>query len=178
MKGAMADTALVSVFCADRTGLVAAITGLLFELGVNLGDTSFAVLGEGAEFSSLCELPDGVPLAAIEDGLAALPELDGAEVAVRSFGLDPSPGPSAVVTHHVTVSGGDQPGLVARLCETFVQFRANIVSLNAGVVPESEGGRYVVRFAVWIPDGAAESCLATVANTAGTLRLTCHWQLA
>ena len=36
---------LVSVFCPDRTGLIAAIAGRLFDLGANLGDTSFTVLG-------------------------------------------------------------------------------------------------------------------------------------
>ena len=48
---------LVSVFCPDRTGLVSAIAGRLFEIGANLGDTSFAVLGAGAEFSAICDIP-------------------------------------------------------------------------------------------------------------------------
>jgi hypothetical protein len=31
--------------------------------------------------------------------------------------------------------------------------------------------------AVHIPKPAAASCLATVANTAGSLGLTCHWEV-
>jgi len=41
---------LVSVFCPDRKGLISDIAGRLFELGGNLGDTTFAVLGEAAQF--------------------------------------------------------------------------------------------------------------------------------
>src|SRR5262245_7561107 len=52
--GPMAKSALVSVICEDRTGLIAAITGRMFDLGINLGDTTFAVLGTGAEFTTLC----------------------------------------------------------------------------------------------------------------------------
>ena len=44
----MTDYALVSIFCPDREGLVAAVTRRLFDLGINLGDTAFSVLGLGA----------------------------------------------------------------------------------------------------------------------------------
>jgi glycine cleavage system transcriptional repressor len=170
----MANVALVSIFCPDRTGLVAAITGYLFDRGGNLADTSFAVLGEAAEFSAVCEFPDGTAFESVEAELGRLPELDGAEIAVRPFRLSPVHGQAAEVTHHITVTGGDQPGLVARLCETFVQFRANIVSLNAG---RSAGfPSYTIRFAVCIPAENGNACLATIANTAGNLQLSCHWE--
>ncbi len=53
----MDGTALISILCPDRAGLVAAIAGHLFDLGVNLRDTSFAVLGQGAEFTAVCVSP-------------------------------------------------------------------------------------------------------------------------
>ena len=56
----MADTALVSIICEDYAGLIAEVTGHLFDLGVNLGDTTFAVLGGAAEFTSVCELTPGI----------------------------------------------------------------------------------------------------------------------
>ena len=59
----MSNIALVSVLCQDHPGLIAAIAGRLFDIGANLGDTTFAVLGGAAEFNSVCELPDAnVPL--------------------------------------------------------------------------------------------------------------------
>ena len=53
----MASVALVSILCADRVGLVSAISDHLFDAGVNLRDTIFAALGAGAGFTSVCELP-------------------------------------------------------------------------------------------------------------------------
>lgn len=170
----MAEVALISVLCPDRPGLVAAITGCLFDLGANLGDTGFSVLGSGAEFSAVCDLPAGVGLDAVSDSLGRLPELDDAEITVRPYGLNPDHGESGEVTHQIVVGGGDQPGLVARLCETFGQFRANIVSLNAGRSAIS-GNNYVIRLAVWIPPQSADACLATVSNTAQHLQLSCDW---
>jgi glycine cleavage system transcriptional repressor len=168
----MASVALVSVLGPDRVGLVAAIAEHLFDVGVNLRDTTFAALGSGAEFVALCELPAGVTAGEIEAGLKQLPELEGAEVRAVPYAFDPSPGPSGSITHRITISGGDQLGLVARLAEVFKQYDANIVRLEARKLPETEGGLYVTRFAVSIPDDRASLCLATVGNTAGALGLT------
>jgi len=168
----VANTMLISILAADRTGLVAAVAGCLFDLGANLGDTTFAVLGEGAEFSSVADLPVGVRPADVRDALNALPEVAGGKVEVEPFAYKPHFGPTARVTHRITVTGGDQPGLVARLAEAFGQYRANIVHLEAQKFSDPAPGRYITRFAVSIPPDAADSCLATVTNTAGSLNLT------
>lgn len=168
----MASVALVSILAHDRVGLVAAIADCLFAASVNLRDTTFAVLGKGAEFTSVCELPDGVTAEALLDALALVPELDGAQVRVVPYGFDVQPGPMGRITHRVEVSGGDQLGLIARLAEIFAQNGANIVRLDAQKLSEAEGGRYVTRFSVWLPADRATLCLAAVTNTAGALGLT------
>jgi len=168
----MTTTAIVTVLCPDKTGLVSAITGALWELGANLMDTSFSVLGGGADFSAVCELPASLDVDEVQKSLATLNILAGAEVAVKPYSFAPHHGPKGDVTYRITVSGGDQPGLVAQLCETFVEFGANIVSLHAGPLAEQQG-RYVVRLAVSIPAQSADACLATVGNTAEALGLSC-----
>jgi glycine cleavage system transcriptional repressor len=170
----MTATALVSISCPDRTGLIAEVAGCLFDLGANLGDTSFAVLGTAAEFTAVCELPDGVTLQAVRSRLKGLIVLEGAEIVVKPFTLGTVHSPSGRVTHQVAVSGADRPGLIARLCETFASFGANIVRLDSERVPDARGDAYVARFAVNIPDARASACLATVSNTAEGLQLTCR----
>ena len=165
------STVLVSVFCSDRTGLVAAISGRLFDLGADLGDTSFAMLGSGAEFTSVCDLPASVSALEVEADLSRLPLLAGARISVRPFEMDSAHGPAGTITHRVLVSGGDRPGLVARLSEVFGEFQANIVRMDAQRVPEQ--GIYVTRFSVAIP-ARVEACLNTISNTAGELNLSCH----
>ena len=167
----MISVALISILCHDKVGLVSSVADHLFSAGVNLRDTTFAAMGTGAEFSSVCELPPGLEVKDLERGLAALPELADAEVKVLPFKFDPAPGPMGRITHRIEVSGGDQLGLIARLAEIFTQFGANIVRLEAQKLPEADGDRYVTRFAVWLPPDRAETCLAAVSNTAGSLGL-------
>lgn len=170
----MSETVLVSILCPDRTGLIAAVTGRLYDLGVNLGDTTFAVLGGGAEFTGICELPPGVSPQTVEQDLKGLPELAGGQVAVSSFALPDVHGPSAKVTHRIEIAGRDMPGLVARVAEAFNEFGANIVRLNSERIPGTGGARYVTRIAAWIPESKADACLATLANTAAQMNLTCR----
>lgn len=170
----MPSVALVSILCADRVGLVSAIADHLFDSGVNLRDTNFAALGSGAEFTAVCELPEEVGVEALEQGLARLPALERAQVRVVPYSFDPEPARTGRVTHRIAVSGGDQLGLVARLADVFAQYDANIVRLEARKLSEAEGGLYVTRFAVSVPPESADLCLATVANTAGSLGLACE----
>ncbi len=166
----MAHNVLVTVFCPDRTGLVAEITAALFDLGANLGDTNFAMLGSGAEFTSVCELPDVVTAKQVINDLRAIRDLSTAQISVIPFTFETVHGPTGKITHRFTVRGGDSPGLIARLCEVFVEYKANIVRLAA---EKQADGDYTIRFSVWIPEENTDSCAATVRNTAEGLQLAC-----
>lgn len=171
---AMTQTLVIRIVCPDRTGLIAAVTGQLFDIGADLGDTAFQAVAGRAEFSAVCQLSESVEASALRADLAALPDLAGGQVSVES----PGGGADAQVTHRIVVSGGDRPGLIARLSEVFGQYGANIVRLDANRIPGPSGGRYVTRLAVTVPPSRVQACLATVVNTAGELRLSCHWEEA
>jgi glycine cleavage system transcriptional repressor len=166
---------LVSIFCPDQSGLVAAITGRLFDLGANLGDASFAMLGHGAEFTAICQVPDHVGPDILEGELRTLRELTDATISVKAFGLGADNAPGGKITHVLTVGGGDRPGLIARLAEVFASFKVNIVRMDAQTLPGAGHGRYVTRFALSIPASAVKACTATVGNTAGEMGLSCDW---
>ncbi|WP_337995713.1 glycine cleavage system protein R [Oleispirillum naphthae] len=170
----MSQLFIVSVVCPDRTGLIAALAECLFDLGANLGDAAFAVLGRGAEFSAVCDMPDGIAPAAVEAALKALPETEGGEVSVRAFAFAAEQDHTGRTTHAIEVGGGDRPGLVARLAEVFQQYGANIVRLNSTRSGRGSAASYLVRIAAYIPEETSASCLNTVANTAGELGLTCR----
>ncbi len=172
----MAHTVLLSVHCADRTGLVADVAGELFNLGANLGDTSFSVLGTGAELTSLCDLPNDITADEVEEKVRSLEQMAEADISVTPFDLSTTAGPEGDITHLISVKGGDRPGLIARLCEVFVQFKANVVRMNSRKTPGSKIPQYEILFSVSVPHEAENSCLATVTNTAGELGLTCQWQ--
>lgn len=172
----MSTTLRISVFCSDTVGLISAITGRLFDLGANLGDTTFSVLGTGAEFTAVCDVPTHVSKEEIEKQLQSLELLHDADVTVSAFKLSSVHGPKANITHRLSVKGGDNPGLVARLTEVFVEFSANIVRLNSTRILGEAGDQYMINFEVWIPQSSANACLATIANTASALQMQCHWE--
>jgi glycine cleavage system transcriptional repressor len=170
------NTALISIICQDSAGLIADVTGRLYDLGVNLGDTTFAVLGGGAEFTLVGKLPPDLTLPDVERELRALPLLQGAQLTVAPFTFRESHDQSAQITHRIELTGDDSPGLIARLSEAFRPMGANIVRLNSESVPSASGARFMLRLAVFVPESKAAVCMATVANTAGQMNLTCRWQ--
>ena len=55
--------------------------------------------------------------------------------------------------------------------------KKEFVRLNAERVDAPGGGsQYAVIISVCLSEASADTCLATVANTAGSLGLTCHWE--
>ena len=167
----MHNAYLVSVLSSDKTGLVSAISGCLFDLGINLGSTSFTILGSGAKFTAVCESASGVSKASLEEALASLAELSGAEIQVVDFEFSPSPAANTEITHRITIQGGDHPGLVARLTEVFMEFDANIVRLNAEPISNDGEKQYLIRIAVWMPANREHACLASISNTASSLQM-------
>jgi glycine cleavage system transcriptional repressor len=172
----MTTTALISVNCEDHPGLIAEVTGRLFDLGVNLGDTSFAVLSGSAEFTMVARLPQGIAIGDVEKELRSLEQLKDAKLNVSPFQYNEIRTEQAHVTHRVEITGDDSPGLIARLSEALPKFSANIVRLNSESVPSDSGARFLLSMAISVPPAKAATCMATVANTASQLNLKCHWQ--
>jgi len=175
----MSIAAFITISGKDRLGLVAELTARLFDLGGDLGDTSFAVLGTGFEFSAVVDFPDGTRLDDIGRELQALPTMADTDFRIEQFRFESAHDETGRITHRIRISGGDQPGLIARLSEVFVGFDANVVRMNCERVPDDEGyPRFITRFGVAIPPERATACLAAIGNTAGQLEMTCTWDEA
>lgn len=173
----MANVALISITGKDQLGLIAELTARLFDLGGDLADTTFAVLGTGFEFTAVVEFPDDAVLDEIGRELQALAALEDTNFHIEAFRFDAAHEESGHITHRIRISGGDQPGLIARLSEVFAGFGANVVRLNSERLADSEGGqaRFVIRFGVAIPEVRVGACLAAIGNTAGQLEMACTW---
>ena len=168
-------TALVSIMCEDRPGLIADVAGRLYELGINLGDTTFAVLGSGAKLTLVAKLPSDISISDVDEELRSMPVLRGADLEVAPFAYRETHDQSAHITHRIEITGDDSPGLIARLSEAFAGFDANIVWLNSESLEGASGARFLLRMAIFVPGEKAAACMATVANTAGQMNLKCEW---
>tara|TARA_R110000772_G_scaffold86936_4_gene181598 strand:+ start:1663 stop:2253 length:591 start_codon:yes stop_codon:yes gene_type:complete len=167
---AMADyKALLSVFSKDRVGLISLVTGHLFDKGINLEDTSFAVLGKGGEFTSVIDIPTDLSEKALIDELHSLEGMESADIDVRRFSFGDVDTPPTEVTHHIHCEGPDQPGVLARLSEVFIDFDANIVRLKSDQIDQNGKKKFITRFSVYIPQARVSNCLAALDNTASAL---------
>ncbi|WP_262691413.1 glycine cleavage system protein R [Kordiimonas aestuarii] len=167
------DKYLISIIGRDQTGVVSSVTGYLFEIGANLADSAFAVLGEAFEFSCVAEFSAGAAVEEVAEGLEGLALLDGARITVTAFPFALSRGNSATITHIVDISGGDRPGLVARISEVLMDYNANIVRMSSKRVPAGDSFDYRTRFAINVGEGRFSALEAALYNTAGSLRLNC-----
>lgn len=158
--------ALLSIYSNDRVGLISEVTGYLFDQGVNLGDTTFAILGKGGEFTSIIEIPDDVTEDEISKDLTSIEGLKGAEVHVKRFSIKEAETPPKNITHRIKCEGEDQPGLLARLSEVFIDFDANIIRLKSDRMETATGTHFITRFSVNIPEQRTSNCIAALGNTA------------
>jgi glycine cleavage system transcriptional repressor len=171
----MSNTLLVSVICPDRPGLISSITGLLFDLGINLADASFAVLGTGSEFTAICEASDKISPDMLTELLHGLDDMENADIKVTSFKWGTSRGEAGNISHRIMLQGDDQPGLVARLTEVISDYDANIVRMDTKTLSAADRREYLIELAVSIPKARADACLAAIGNTAASLNMKSSW---
>lgn len=174
----MAENALISYIGPDRAGLIAKVTGRLFELGGDLGDVTFAALGEAAEMTLICEVPKDLTVDKLQKELRALPEVQAGELKITPFQLKAMLGPSSRITHRIILSGGDRPGLVSKITKILDEHGANIVRMNAERLMGASGKQYISRFAISLREERAPACLASIVTLAGELKLTFRYETA
>ena len=166
---------LISIIGRDRVGVVSEVSGYLFDIGANLADGSYAVLGEGFEFSCIASFNQNTDLTEIQDGLLQLETLTDARITITPFAYSAERADTATITHVVEITGGDRPGLIARMSEVLVEYDTNIVRMSSKRVIDEEGeAHYRTRFAISAISERFEALSAALFNTAGSLRLDCN----
>lgn len=160
---------LVNVVCKDQTGLIAQISGALFDLGINLGSTHFALLGEGAEFSAVCETENHILEEDIMEQLRNIENMEDAQITIKPFEHAANKPDNAKISHHIIIDGGDHAGLIARLSEVFIEFDGNIVRMITEKHLAKPHNLYHIEIDAYIPPERADACLATLSNTASSL---------
>lgn len=135
----------------DRPGIVAAVTGALYEQGCNLEDCSMTILSGHFAMMLLVRGPDGVTAASLERALAAAAEPLGLTVAVREVEEETG---AAVVgePHMVAVYGADRPGIVHRVTSLLAERGVNITDLDTRVIGGADEPVYAMQLEVTVPE--------------------------
>ena len=133
---------IISVLGNDRPGIIAAVSRLLYENDSNIENVSQTSLQSEFAGIFIATVPAGMPLPALEDGLADVLDPMGLQVHVKP--VEPRHeetngmiGESFVIT----TRGPDQKGLVARVTEIIARHQVNITNCQAvfkgGADPDS-----------------------------------------
>ena len=153
----------VTAVGADRPGIVAAVTQVLFEHGCNIEDSRMAILGGHFSMMLILALPEGTAVDRLEEALSEPGRALDLVVTVRPVGetaADAAAGSPFVVS----VYGADHPGIVARVSGLLAEHGVNISDLATHVI-EGDPPVYVMVLEVTLPSDAApvEAALKTLA---------------
>lgn len=139
----------VTAIGVDRPGIVAGVTGALFEQGCNLEDVSSTILAGHFSMMVLVRAPDAVSAAGLEGSLRPVAEEFDLVVAVREVGsarVEISP-----ATHMVSVYGSDRPGIVYKVTSALAAADVNVTDLTSRVIGDPEDPVYALMLEVAAP---------------------------
>ena len=148
---------MVVALGADQTGVVAALSGALVELGCNLSDTQMAVLQGYASMMLVVDAPPSVTTDQLHSALSRGTEGLGQALWVQPLSEAPVAAPAGRLWV-VSVQGADRPGVVYEVTRLLAEDGLNIVDLQArssgpvgslaiqvSVPPEIDGNKVAAR---------------------------------
>lgn len=164
----------VTAIGADRPGMVAAVTEVLFQHACNLEDSRMAILG-GHFAMMLVVDPGPTDAATLENALSNVADDLGLTIAIRPI-ADLAAHTSAGAPHVLSVYGADRPGIVFDVTQALADAKVNIVDLRTHVAG-SDPAVYIMLLDLEVPGDPAvlEQRLKELAATRGidlTLRPT------
>jgi len=155
----MPNYAMLSAIGRDRPGIAAGVSGILFEKGCNIEDSTMARLGGDFAIMLMLRLPEGTTVRQIEQELAPL--RDDLKLTIQLTDLRPEDAMEApgVPKHVVSVYGADKKGIVAKITRHLADHSVNITNLTTHVVHHAEP-LYIMLIEVEIPPYVDSDTLA------------------
>jgi glycine cleavage system transcriptional repressor len=143
----------VTVVGHDAPGIIAAVTGVLADLGGNLEDSSMTLLR--GHFAMTLLVTVDREQAEVQSAVAAVTEPRGLLLWARA--VPPERDTGSPGTHHVlTVHGGDRPGIVSAVTAVIANRGGNVTDLTTRLT----GELYLLVAEVDLPPGADAEALA------------------
>jgi glycine cleavage system transcriptional repressor len=138
----------------DRPGIVAAVTGALYEAGCNLEDATSTILRGHFSMMLVVSVPEGLDASDLERSLQPIGGDLGLVITARS--VDETNLAIELPTHMVSVYGADRPGIVFKVAELLAAHGANITDLTSRVIGSEEHPVYALMLEVVLAERAAE----------------------
>jgi glycine cleavage system transcriptional repressor len=142
----------VTAIGADRPGIVAGVTQVLYELGCNLEDATSTILRGHFSMVLIVRTPAGTDPPSLEERLGAVAER--LELVITARHVDETRADVVAPTHMVSVYGSDRPGLVFRVAELVANAGGNITDLESRLIGPQDSPVYALMLEVALGEDA------------------------
>lgn len=135
----------LTVMGRERPGIIAAITGVLYELECNIRDSTMTVLANEFAMLLIVELPDTVSSADLDQALLDAQRRFDLSIFIKRLTEDEvryQP-PSGTKIWAVTIYGGDRKGIVHHVASVMARKGISITELKTKVIGGLEGAGIV-----------------------------------
>jgi glycine cleavage system transcriptional repressor len=138
----------------DRPGIVAGVSKVLFELGMNIEDSSMTILRSEFAMILIISTEEGVDASDFESHFREVRDKLGLFISVK--GIEErevnSKKPYSGMPYIISVIGTDKPGIVYRVAQLLYSKKINITDLNTKVVPGEKSPVYTMIIEVDVPE--------------------------
>jgi glycine cleavage system transcriptional repressor len=165
----------VNAIGADRPGIVAAVTGVLVELGCNLEDSSMSILRGHFAMVLIVAAPGGLAGSTLEEALVSGTASLDLVVSVRPVHdeVGNESGDDGAERWTIVVYGADHPGIVHGVTRRLAELDVNVVDLTTRVTG-SDPPIYAMVMEVTKPASLQPEVLdRSLAEVAAGLGVTC-----
>lgn len=158
---------------SDRTGIVAAVTRVLADIGCNLEDSRMTILHGQFAIMLIVEAPEGLSSTALEASFGDVCRDFDLLVGVRLL-PDQSTRVEVGDVVMISVHGADHPGIVADVTNRVARLGGNIIDLATRKIDEGALASYVLLVSVAMPSTLSEGTLrAELEEAASELGVIC-----
>lgn len=146
------NKAIISILGQDRSGIVAAVSKILFEQDCNIENVSQTTLQFVFAGVFIVSMPTDLSTEALHKSLKAKMEPLGLDVHITGLETTAAPvSPPQSEAYIITTKGPDRKGLVAGISEVIARFEGNITNLQAVFKGGEEPGDNIMIYEVDVP---------------------------
>ena len=168
----MPSSAVISIKCKDRIGLIATVSETIVDMGGKILDMTAFVLGKGIVIVALSLwLDKEPPVSELRKHINELSGLETADVEVNTFELLPFAMDSVEMeTHRIRcLRLHDKRSDLEALLGMFAEFNANLIRVHAVRYKSEKGWELAITMGANIPEKETKACLEALNDTAKDL---------
>lgn len=154
----MSKTVVLTGTGRDQVGIVAKLTGALFDQGCNLLDSSMTLLRGEFAIILMVQLAENQSLNSLAAKLKEFQQSMGLTIHLRELSAEELKSTEPAANPHIiSVYGADKPGIVAGVTKVLADFKINISDVQTTSTKNENGDVFVMVLEVAVPENIVKT---------------------